>query len=114
MNTILEKHRSSLVRLCSDHGIKRLSALGSVVREDFGSDSDVDLLVEFEDVDSPGYADRYLQFAQTAEVIFNRPVDLLTTKSLRNPYLKRRIAEEAVEVHASSYLEAIRGCPSGL
>ena len=101
MNPILEKHRPTLVRLCSDHGIKRLSAFGSVVRDDFDANSDVDLLVEFEDVDSPGYADRYLEFAHAAEALFGRRVDLLTPKALRNPYLKQRIASEAVEVHAS-------------
>ncbi len=101
MTPFLDQHRELLVRLCRATGIKRLAAFGSVVRSDFRADSDVDLLVEFSDVESPGYADRYMQFADAAERILGRPVDLLTTTSLRNPYLKRRVEGEAVEIHAA-------------
>ncbi|MFZ5494464.1 MAG: nucleotidyltransferase family protein [Verrucomicrobiota bacterium] len=95
MRPFLEQHREHLIRLCQAAGVKRLAAFGSVVRDDFRSDSDVDLLVEFADVESPGYADRFMQFAEEAERILGRPVDLLTTTSLRDPYLKRRVQGEA-------------------
>jgi uncharacterized protein len=101
MNSFLEQHREALVRLCRSAGIKRLAAFGSVVRHDFRPDSDVDLLVEFADVESPGYADRFMRFAEEAERILGRPVDLLTTNSLRNPYLRQRVVQEAVEIHAA-------------
>ncbi|MDO8545153.1 MAG: nucleotidyltransferase family protein [Opitutaceae bacterium] len=101
MTPFLQQHREPLARLCRSAGIKRLAAFGSVVRSDFRPDSDVDLLVEFSDVESPGYAERFMQFADAAERILGRPVDLLTTTSLRNPYLKRRIEREAVEIHAA-------------
>lgn len=99
--SFLTQHRERLVRLCRTAGVKRLAAFGSVVRADFRPDSDVDLLVEFADVESPGYADRFMHFAEEAERILGRPVDLLTTASLRNPYLKHRVEEEAVEIHAA-------------
>lgn len=100
MTPYLHEHRDQLVGLCRTAGVKRLAAFGSVVRGDFRPDSDVDLLVEFADVDSPGYADRFMHFAEEAERILDRRVDLLTTPSLRNPYLKRRVEGEAVEIHA--------------
>lgn len=100
MTPFLEQHREPLQRLCTAAGVKRLAAFGSVVRPDFRSDSDVDLLIEFTDVESPGYADRFLRFAEEAEKILGRPVDLLTTTSLQNPYLRRRVEQEAVEIHA--------------
>lgn len=78
-----------------------MAAFGSSVREDFRPDSDVDLLVEFADVESAGYADRFMQFAEDAERILERPVDLLTTASLRNPYLRASVEREAVEIHAA-------------
>lgn len=101
MNTDLERHRGPLKRLCREHGVKRLAVFGSVARNDHDADSDIDLLVEFEDVDSPGYADRYLNFAEAAESTLQKPVEVLTAKSLRNPFLKKRIEAEAVEIHAS-------------
>lgn len=101
MRPFLEQHRASLIRLCQESGIKRLAAFGSVVRPDFRPDSDVDLLVEFADVESPGYADRFMRFADEAERILGRSVDLLTTASLRNPYLKRRVEKESIEIHAA-------------
>lgn len=101
MTPFLEQHREPLARLCRAAGVKRLAAFGSVVRADFRSDSDVDLLVEFADVESPGYADRFMQFAEEAERILGRPVDLLTTVSLRNPYLRRSVDRDAVEIHAA-------------
>jgi uncharacterized protein len=101
VTSFLQAHRESLVHLCRASGVKRLAAFGSVVRADFRADSDVDLLVEFSDVTSPGYADRFMDFADEAEKILGRPVDLLTTASLRNSYLRRRIEEEAVEIHAA-------------
>jgi predicted nucleotidyltransferase len=101
MTHLLEQHRESLGRLCRAAGVRRLAVFGSAARADFGPQSDVDLLVEFRDVESPGYADRFLRFAEEAEKILGRKVDLLTTLSLRNPYLRRRVESEAVEIHAA-------------
>lgn len=101
MSPFLENHRVALGQLCRAARIKRLAAFGSVVRSDFRPDSDVDLLVEFFDVDSPGYADRFMAFATEAERILGRKVDLLTTTSLQNPYLKKRVEQEALEIHAA-------------
>lgn len=101
MTPFLEQHRESLRRLCAAAGVKRLAAFGSVVRSDFRPDSDVDLLIEFADVESPGYSDRFMRFAEEAEKILGRQVDLLTTASLRNPYLRRRVEQEAVNIHAA-------------
>ncbi len=101
MTPFLEQHRESLARLCRMAGVRRLAAFGSAVRPDFGPESDVDLLVEFRDVESPGYADRFLQFAEEAERILGRRVDLLTPHALQNPYLRRRVEIEAVEIHAA-------------
>lgn len=101
MPSIIEQHRQPLISLCRAAGVKRLAAFGSAVRGDFREDSDVDLLVEFDDVDSPGYADRFMEFAENAERILGRPVDLLTTVSLQNPFLRRRIEQEAIDIHAA-------------
>ena len=43
----------------------------------------------------------YLNFAEAAESTLQKPVEVLTAKSLRNPFLKKRIEAEAVGIHAS-------------
>lgn len=99
MDPLIERCRPSLGQLCRDHGIRRLSVFGSAVRDNLSDQSDIDLLVEFEDVETPGYADRYLKFVEAAETTLARPVDVLTMKSLRNPYLKQRVEQEAIKIH---------------
>ena len=48
MNPHLSIPRDQLAAFCQDHGIKRLAIFGSALRQDFGPESDVDVLVEFE------------------------------------------------------------------
>lgn len=54
MNTQVSISREALAAFCREHGIRRLSVFGSALREDFGPESDVDVLVEFEPDRIPG------------------------------------------------------------
>lgn len=51
------------------------------------AESDLDVIVQFADT-SPGYADRYLDFAEALEKLFGRDVDLMTERSILNPYFR--------------------------
>ena len=53
--------------------------------------SDVDFLVAFSDTRSPGYADRYRDFAEALEAVLGRPVDLVTERSVRNSVFRREL-----------------------
>lgn len=55
MNAPIEIPQKELTDLCRRRQIRRLALFGSVLRADFGSDSDVDVLVEFEDGCVPGF-----------------------------------------------------------
>ena len=61
-------------------------AFGSIVMGTFSEESDIDLLVSFTPMDYGDYADNYFILADKFEALFNRPVDLITEKSLSNPY----------------------------
>ena len=63
--------------------------------------SDVDLLVEFADAATPGYADRYLDFALEAEKLLGRRVDLITSRSIMNPFFARAVEHDRVELYAA-------------
>lgn len=76
----LELPRERITAFCRRHHIRRLSLFGSAVRDDFGPDSDVDVLVEFEEGHTPGLA--FFTLHEELADIFGRPVDLLTRRSV--------------------------------
>ena len=78
-------------QLCSRHKVKKLFAFGSVLNDSFNADSDVDLVVDFSNVELLDYADNYFDFKEALESLLNRPVDLLEDKAIRNPYLRKQI-----------------------
>ena len=53
--------------------------------------SDLDFVATFADTRSPGYADRYLGFAEALETLFGRPVYVITERSIRNPYFRQAV-----------------------
>ena len=86
MNKIVEDNIESIKQLCMNHHVKSLFAFGSVCTEQFNDTSDVDLLISFENLDYADYADNYFLLADKLEAVFKRHVDLVTEKSLSNPY----------------------------
>jgi uncharacterized protein len=78
--------------VCRRHHIRKLSLFGSVLRDDFGPDSDVDVLVEFEPGRTPGLA--FFGMEIELSEILGRKVDLNTVGFL-SPYFKDRVLAEA-------------------
>ena len=87
----LHSYQNSLSELCQQYRVKTLYAFGSVLTERFGTDSDVDLIVEFNDIPIEEYADNYFDFKFSLQDVFNRNVDLLEEQAIRNPYLRKNI-----------------------
>jgi len=91
MNSIISQNIDKIRNICKKHHILSLSAFGSVVTENFNEDSDIDLLVSFKPLELGEYADNYFQTAESFEKIFGRRVDLVTDKSLSNPYFVKSV-----------------------
>ena len=72
--------RRALADLCRRHHIKRLSLFGSVLGPDFGDESDVDVLVEFEPGRTPGYA--FFAIEEELSELIGRKVELNTPQFL--------------------------------
>lgn len=68
------------------YNVRSLFAFGSVTTEEFTNESDIDLLVSFMPMSPEDYADNYFDLADSFEALLKRPVDLVTEKSLRNPF----------------------------
>ena len=102
MTHVLEGHRPELVDLCKKYRVCRLDVFGSAARGDFNEHlSDVDLLVEFDDMPHADRADAYLGFLMAAEALLRRRVDLVELGAVRNPYLRRGIEESRELVYAA-------------
>ncbi|WP_324718070.1 nucleotidyltransferase family protein [Carboxydochorda subterranea] len=98
MGVRLELDSEAIARFCQKHDIQELSLFGSVLREDFRSDSDVDVLVQF----NPGVRTGLLEYCrilEELETLLGRKVDLVTPDGL-SPYLKDRILASMEVIYA--------------
>lgn len=84
--------RERLADFCRHNHIRRLALFGSVLRDDFGPDSDVDVLVEFEPGHVPGL--RFFALENELSELLGRKVDL-NTPGFLSPYFRRRVLAEA-------------------
>ena len=82
----IEVRREALSKLCSEYHVGSLEVFGSAATGKLRDDSDLDFLVDFRAVDSMSLADQYFGLLGALEELFGRKVDLLTRRSLRNPY----------------------------
>ena len=86
MNRLIKDNIDHIKTLCLVYKVKSLFAFGSICSDKFNEKSDVDLLISFQSIDYGDYADTYFELADKFENLFHRPVDLVTEKSLSNPY----------------------------
>jgi len=88
---IVERNIATVSDLCKQHKVKNMYLFGSVLTNQFSSKSDIDLLVNFGDVNLYHYFDNYMDLKDGLEQLFNRPVDLVEEKTVKNPVLRRSI-----------------------
>ena len=81
---------------CQRHSIRKLSLFGSVLRDDFTSESDVDVLVEFEPGKTPGLA--IITMQDELLNMTNRQIDLRTPADL-SCYFRDRVLAEAIVIY---------------
>jgi predicted nucleotidyltransferase len=98
MNT-LSVYKNEINALCANHKVKSLYAFGSVLTPNFNTNSDIDLIVDFKEIDVKDYADNYFDFKFSLQDIFNRPVDLLEEQAIKNPYFKEELNKKKVIVY---------------
>ncbi len=94
MNPHLSVSKKALAAFCKEHGIRRLAVYGSALRDDFGPDSDIDLLVEFELDRIPGLLGVAGMEITLSELFAGRKVDLRTAEDL-SPYFRQKVLDAA-------------------
>ena len=91
---------NKLTELCRKWKVTELSLFGSILRDDFGPDSDIDVLVVFQP-EAPWSLWDLMDMKEQLEALFGRPVDMVEKEALRNPWRKRRILSTYKVVYAA-------------
>jgi len=86
---LIEKNIDTLIGLCKRHKVKELYIFGSILTSRFNDSSDVDFLVQFDNIDILEYADNYFDFKEKLEKLFDREIDLLENQAIRNPIFRK-------------------------
>jgi hypothetical protein len=92
--------RKKIAEFCARWRILEFSLFGSVLREDFRPDSDVDDLVTF-DPDARWSLFDLVDMQEELKALFGRDVDLVETEGLRNPFRRRSILRSKEVIHAA-------------
>jgi predicted nucleotidyltransferase len=97
----LDNYQSTLTDLCKQNRVKSLYVFGSVLTDQFNDESDIDLIVDIDENDPLVYSEHYFGLKFALQDLLNRPIDLLESRALRNPYLKEHIDNTKQLVYAN-------------
>ncbi len=90
MTPRMDVPKNRIDEFCRRNHIRRLALFGSVLRDDFGPDSDVDVLVEFEPGNTPGF--EFFKMEESLSQLLGRRVDL-NTPGFLSPYFRQKVLE---------------------
>ncbi|HUR29683.1 MAG TPA: nucleotidyltransferase domain-containing protein [Planctomycetota bacterium] len=102
MIRIVSEKVPQIRELCGTYGVVELDLFGSAASGGFDPNrSDLDFLVEFGTVEGKNIADQYFGLLEALESLFERRIDLVMSRALRNPHLIRSIEETRERLYAS-------------
>ncbi len=86
MIDLIQNKRKELQDLCLQYDIEYMYVFGSASSGDFDENSDIDILISFKAIPFEKYTDNYFDLHQKLENLFLRKVDLVTERSMTNPF----------------------------
>ena len=98
------KHKiNELKGLCEQHHVKELYLFGSAAKGNFDAqNSDIDLVVNFsENITPENFAENYFSFLEALEKLFNKDIDLLSYRALKNEILIQQVEQTKVPLYAA-------------
>jgi len=101
MNRLISNNIDTIKGLCKKYEVKSMYLFGSSSRGKFKDTSDIDILITFHDIPIDRYTDNYFNLHYALEALFNRSIDLITERSLSNPYLIKSIEETKQLLYAA-------------
>ena len=96
---ISEKNIERIKQACNELRVKKISVFGSVLTNDFSSNSDIDFVVDFEENDPIKYTDLYFQLKDKLEQILKRKIDLIEERGIKNSFFKKEIEKTKVVIY---------------
>ena len=96
---ISEKNIERIKQLCKEYKVKNFSVFGSVLTDNFSSESDIDFVVDFEENDPLEYTDLYFQLKDKLEHLLKRQIDLIEERGIKNSFLRKEIDESKVVLY---------------
>ncbi|UBM59619.1 nucleotidyltransferase domain-containing protein [Marinilongibacter aquaticus] len=94
-----ENSLEAIKRLCQIGKVKSLFAFGSVTREDYTNESDIDLVVDFDENDPLKYSELYFNLKDKLESLLLRKIDLLEERAIKNPFFKQELEQTKVKIY---------------
>ena len=91
---LLDKYNKEILAFCSKHKVKQLYVFGSALNNNLTETSDVDLIVNFNEIDLNDYVDNYYQLKSSLEELLKYPVDLLEEQAIKNPYFLKQVKSQ--------------------
>ena len=92
MGKVVAQNLPEIKQLMRQYGVERAYLFGSAAKDTMTPQSDIDFIIKFPDaMNYVNYADNYFALADALEALLNKNVDLVTEKTLKNPYLLQNI-----------------------
>jgi uncharacterized protein len=96
---ISENNIARIKELCKEHRVKNFSVFGSVLTDNFSSNSDIDFVVDFDENDPIKYTDLYFQLKDKLEQILKRQIDLIEERGIKNSFFRKEIDKSKVMIY---------------
>lgn len=98
---IKSSHITYIKKICAELNVKTFSAFGSVTRDDFREDSDIDFVVDFNEKDPFTYTDLYFSLKEHLEKLFKRKIDLVEDRAIKNNSFRKQLDETKVLIYGA-------------
>ena len=100
MISLVSERAVEIAVICRRHHVKRLEVFGSAAVGDFDPESsDIDFLVDFGDAPRKPWYGNHFDLKADLERLFERDVDLVDEKGIKNPYFRRSVNETREQVY---------------
>jgi predicted nucleotidyltransferase len=103
MLSIIEENKDKLIDLCKTHNVKELFIFGSALTDQFNEESDIDFAVILNENLSPiEYGETFLNLLNELKEIFNRNIDLVSYRVIKNPIFKEELDRTKISLYTAA------------
>lgn len=93
---LIDNCKSQIIELCDNHKVKELYLFGSVLTDQFKESSDIDMLIQFNQIELLEYFDNYMDLKEKLEKILNRQVDLVENQAIKIQFSEKYLTGKTI------------------